>query len=85
MTQAQVDLVRNCGIHIVKKSSHTVVCRLSVSEELIIKKSKGEIKLFYKDQNKRVTISEALFVKLYDLGKSIQQLTSFIKGNKDVV
>ena len=85
MTQAQVDLVRNCGIDIVKKSSNTVVCRLSVNEELIIKKSKGEIKLLYKDRNKRVSISEAIFFKLYDLAESIQLLTSFIKGNKDVV
>ena len=85
MAQAYVDFVRKeGGLQIIESSSLKVVCCLSLTEEITIKKSKGEIKLMYKKGSKRTTISEDDFNTLYNIAESIQLIASFLKGTHDV-
>ena len=84
MTQAHINLIQNNGLYIVRNTHTEVTCRIGLSEELKIKKVKGEIKLHYKDDKTKFTISEDIFNKLYDIAESIQMLTSFLRGSQDV-
>ena len=84
MAQAYVNFVKEEGLYIERTTDKKVVCRLGVAEEIIITKSKGEIKIVLKNESKRTTLSENVFNKIYNLGESIHLLISFLKGTNNV-
>jgi len=81
MAQAQVDILNSEPISITQLRQNRVSCRLDISREAIIAKSKGELIIYLKEDSKTVKISATFLEKLLHLSESLQLIVAFVRGN----
>ena len=80
MAQAHIDRIQNEDISVTDISPNRVVCRLSLTQEVVIRKVKGELRICLIDDGKRKTLSGEFLKKLLNVSESLWCICTFVES-----
>ena len=80
MAQSQIDSIQGADIEIKEIISNRIICRLGITQEIIVKKVKGEMRICLKEDKTSMCITGDFFKTLLSSSESLQFIYSFVES-----